>query len=140
MAETKYGQYIQREPIKDQPTVRKRATYPFVTVNEEQGTGFDVNCNFALSCVSEPYLMPDPPHSHDFDEFLLFIGSNPKNVKDFGAVVEIALGEEWEKHIIDTTAVVYLPKGLQHCPINVKQVDKPFWFGHIMLSSSYSKK
>jgi len=48
-----------------------------------------------------------------------------------GAEVEIALGEEWKKNIITTSAIVYLPKGLQHCPINVKIVDRPFLFGHI---------
>lgn len=139
MAETKYGEYIKREPVRV-PTPRKRASIPGVIVNADLWSGLAVNCNFAFLCVSEPYLMPDPPHSHDFDEFLFFIGGNPMDAKDFGAVVEISLGEEWEKHIIDTTSIVYLPKGLVHCPINVKKVDKPFWFGHIMLAPTYSKK
>lgn len=73
-----------------------------------------------------------------FDEFLFFIGCDTTNIDDFRAYIEMALGEEWEINIIDTTSIVYLPAGLQHCPINVKKVDKPFWFGHIMLSNMIS--
>ena len=140
MAETKYGQYIKREPIRDEEPAPKRKTYPHIYVDEELLGEHEVNCNFALSCVSEPYMMPDQPHSHPFDEFLLFIGSDPKNLRKLGGVVEIGLGDEWERHTIDTTTVVYLPSGLPHAPVNVKKVDKPFLFGHIMLSPKYAKK
>ena len=140
MEETKYGQYIKREPIRDEEPAPRRKTYPHIHVDAELLSGYDVNCNFALSCVSEPYMMPDQPHSHPFDEFLLFIGSDPKNLRKLGGVVEIGLGDEWEKHTINTTSVVYLPNGLPHAPVNVKKVDKPFLFGHIMLSPSYAKK
>jgi hypothetical protein len=27
--------------------------------------------------------------------------------------------------------VIYFPKGLQHCPIFVKKLDRPFLFGHV---------
>jgi hypothetical protein len=139
VTETKYGKYIKREPVK-MPTPRQRQAYPGVVVNEEMWSEMSAsNCNFAFMCVSEAYLMPDPPHKHPYDEFLYFIGGDPTNVKDFGAEIEIALGEEWEKHTITTTSIVYIPKGLQHCPINVKRVDKPIFFGHIMLSSKYEK-
>ena len=139
MAEKKYGKYINREAVKDQMPVMKREAFPFLSINADSWSGHKVNCNFAFQCVAQPYLMPDPPHAHPFDEFLFFIGGDPKNVGDFGAVIEMALGEEWEINVIDTTSIVYLPAGLQHCPINVKKVDKPFWFGHIMLSPTYSK-
>jgi mannose-6-phosphate isomerase-like protein (cupin superfamily) len=139
-AETKYGKYIKREPIK-MATPQQRKSAPLVKVDEEMWSEMSPsNCNFAFVCIQEPYLMPDPPHKHPHDEFLFFIGGNPLNVKDFGAEIEIALGEEWEKHTIDTTSIVYIPKGLQHCPINVKKVTKPIFFGHIMLSSKYEKE
>jgi hypothetical protein len=82
--------------------------------------------------------LPDPPHKHDFDEYLFFIGGNPLNMGEFDAEIEVALGEEWEIHTINTTSVIYIPKGLQHCPINVKRVGKPFLFGHIMMAGKYS--
>lgn len=138
--ETKYGKYIKREPITTaRPQQRKSA--PLVKVDDEIWSEISAaNCNFAFVCVQEPYVMPDPPHKHPYDEFLFFIGGNPTNVKDFGAEIEIALGEEWEKHVITTTSIVYIPKGLQHCPIVVKKVTKPIFFGHIMLASKYEKE
>jgi hypothetical protein len=39
---------------------------------------------------------------------------------------------------IDFKDRIFLPAGLQHCPINVKKVGKPFLFGHIMLAGKYS--
>ena len=139
MADTKYGKYIQREAVRTEMNIPKRETFPFVYVERELWKGLDVNCNFAVSCVAEPYVMPDPPHSHDFDEFLYFIGSDPDNPEDLGAVVEVALGEEWEKHTFTRTSILYFPAGLHHAPINVKKVDRPFFFGHVMLSPEYKK-
>ena len=139
MAETKYGQYISQDPLMT-PSPKPRASFPMVNSRAELWPGISgINCNFAFVCVSEPYLMPDPPHKHDFDEYLFFIGGNPTNMADFGAEIEIALGEEWEKNVITAPSIVYIPKGLQHCPVYVKKVDKPFLFGHVMPSAKYEK-
>jgi hypothetical protein len=139
MAETKYGQYISKDPLMT-PAPKQRVSFQMVNSRAELWPGISgINCNFAFVCVSEPYLMPDPPHKHDADEYLFFIGGNPANMADFGAEIEIALGEEWEKNLITTPSIVYIPKGLQHCPINVKKVDKPFLFGHVMPSAKYDK-
>ena len=138
--ETKYGKYIKSDPIFMVPPMQRKSA-PGVKVDEEMWSEISAcNCNFAFLCIQEPHVMPDPPHKHPYDEFLFFIGGNPLNVKDFGAEIEIAFGEEWEKHTIKTTSVVYIPKGLQHCPINVKKVAKPIFFGHIMLASKYEKE
>jgi hypothetical protein len=137
MADTKYGKYISKEPVR-MPTPRNRPGYPMVAGREETWPEIGgQNCNFAFLCVTEPSMMPDPPHKHDFDEYLLFVGGNLLNMAEFGAEIEIALGEEWERHTINTTSIVYIPAGLQHCPLWVKKVDKPFLFGHIMLSAKY---
>lgn len=154
MAELKYGKYINRKPAMaldrrperpvepdspERPGGRGGA-FPFLYINANSWPEIPVNCNFAILHITYPYLMPDPPHSHPFDEFLFFMGDNLADIDDFGAVIEVGLGEEWEKHVIDTTSVVYLPAGLSHCPINVKKVDKPILFGHVMLSATYSKQ
>jgi hypothetical protein len=138
MAESKYGKYILKDATRV-PVLKTRTHTPSVSSREDLWPGVSgMNCNFGVNCVAEPYLLPDPPHKHDFDEFLFFIGGNPLNMKEFDADIEIALGPEWEVHHINTTSIVYIPKGLQHCPINVKRVGKPFLFGHIMLAGKYS--
>jgi hypothetical protein len=139
MTDTKYGQYILRGPAK-QIGPQPGKTSSGIVVNAESWPGVSgIECNFAFICVSEPCLMPDPPHKHDFDEFLYFFPTDPTDMNNLGAVVEIALGEEWEKHVIETSFVLYLPKGLQHCPLNIKKVDRPFYFGHIMMTPKYVK-
>jgi len=138
MAAKKYDKYILREPVRE-PALKKRAVFQAISGKEELWPGIGgINCNFAFGCVAEPYLLPDPPHKHEYDEFLVFLGGNPENMADFDAEVEIALGEEWEKNIVNTTAIVYIPRGLQHCPINIKRVGKPFLFGHILLGAKYA--
>ena len=140
MAESKYGKYILREPRgKGGPPPRRISQVQGASINEELLSGISgVNCNFNFMGVLEPHLMGDPPHKHEYDEFLFFIASDPENAPDLGGEVEIALGEEWEKHLITTSSIVCLPKGVQHCPIYVKKVDRPFYFGHIMLAPKYS--
>jgi hypothetical protein len=134
-----YGRYILREPRGSAPPPRKSSQVRGLSINEELmskiGGG---NCNFNFMGVFEPHLMFDPPHKHDYDEFLFFIGSDPRNASDLGGEVEIALGEEWEKHTITASAIICLPRGVQHCPIYVKKVDRPFYFGHVMAASKYS--
>ena len=139
MAELKYGKYVLQNAIRTELDLPKREQYPFVHIEKEQWKDMDVNCNFACSCVHSPYVMPDLPHSHPFGEFLYFIGSDPDNPEDLGAVVEIGIGEEWQKLTFDKTAVLYFRTGLQHAPVYVKKVDRPFYFGHVMQSSSYAK-
>lgn len=66
--------------------------------------------------------MEQAPHSHDFDQLLCFMGTNPKNLKAFNAEIHFSLGEECEKHIITTPTIVYLKKGQIHCPLDYVKV------------------
>jgi hypothetical protein len=138
MAEPEYAPYVLHGATRTELDAFKREQYPFVHVEKEMWKELDVNCNFAISCVHQPYVMPDLPHSHPFGEYLYFIGSDPDNPEELGAVVEIGIGEEWEKLTLDKTSVLYFPPGLQHAPVYVKKVDRPFFFGHVMQSSSYT--
>ena len=140
MAELKYEKYVLREPrgMGELPP-RRTTQVQAASINEKLLSEIpEVNCNFNFMGVLEPHLLGDPPHKHEYDEFLFFIAADSENAPDLGGEVEIALGEEWEKHVINTSAIVCLPRGVQHCPIYVKKVDKPFYFGHIMLASTYS--
>ena len=140
MAESKYGKYILREPrVMGEPPPRRTTQVMGVSMNPELVSGIgEFNCNFNFLGVVAPHLLGDPPHKHEYDEFLFFIASDPKTAPDLGGEVEIALGEEWEKHVITTSSIVCLPRGVHHCPIHIKRVDKPFYFGHIMLAPKYS--
>ncbi len=66
------------------------------------------------------------PHSHSFDEYLLFLGTNPEDQFDLGGEVELWLGGE--KHVVTRTCAVFAPAGMPHCPLIVHKVDRPFIF------------
>ena len=66
------------------------------------------------------------PHTHSFDEYLVFLGTNPEDHFDLGGLVELWLGGE--KHLIDRTCAVFAPAGMPHCPLVFHRVDRPFLF------------
>ena len=88
-------------------------------------------------CINTNYEAPIP-HSHDFHELLCFIGGNPEDINDLGAEISIRLGEEQEEHIITSATVVSIPPGLQHCPLKVKKITKPFVFLEISTTAGYT--
>jgi hypothetical protein len=65
------------------------------------------------------------PHTHPFDEVLCYFGTDKQDPYDLGAVVELWLGGE--KQTITTSAIVFIPKGLQHGPLIYKEVNRPFF-------------
>jgi hypothetical protein len=142
MAELKYTRYIIKEPL-----VKGRYSPQVHICGEKHLCGDDL-CpgskfpgfpnEVTLFTITEPCVV-SARHAHDYDELLYFLGGNPLNFYDFGAKAEILLGEEDEKHIIDTTTIIYVPKGLMHCPIDFVSVPKPVMFMHICASSAYQR-
>lgn len=130
MARSKYGKYIIKEPVAPGFQVERLQT-------------IDINLDAAITmfyqAIKEPAIMIKDTHKHDFHQLLCFMGGNPLDIRDFGAEIELSLGEEGEKHIIDTTTIVNIPAGLPHCPLNFKKIDKPIVFLEIMLAAKYEK-
>lgn len=126
MAESKYGKHIVTGLIRDIPH------YAGKSIVAHDGE-LDTDCSMGYHCISRPMSF-DKPHAHDFSELLCFIGGNPPDITDFGAEIEVTLGEENEKHIISTPAVVSIPPGLRHCPIEFKKVAKPIVFLEVSLT------
>jgi hypothetical protein len=144
MAEIKYGKYFLKEPF-------GTARHPEIVSKviqigqgaEVGGGNFPVTTNFSITmeAIHQAFVMTEKTHVHDdFDEILCFVGGNPMDFQDFGAEVELSLGEEMEKHTISTATFVYVPKGLVHCPIEFKRVDKPIIFCAISLTPAYEKR
>ncbi len=68
------------------------------------------------------------PHTHPVPEMLAAIGSDPENPKDLGAEFEVCMGEEMEKHIVNTSTLIYIPENTVHCPFTIHKVTRPFLF------------
>jgi len=127
----KYGKYVIKEPY------AKYAQLEAVSVGSQQ---LMADCIMIHQVFYKPgFVVPGPPHAHDFVQILGFLSTNPMNCREFDAEVEVYLGEEQEKHIINVPTVISVAKALSHGPITITKINKPFIFLEIMLTSKYSR-
>jgi quercetin dioxygenase-like cupin family protein len=77
-------------------------------------------------------------HSHDFDEVIGFIGTKggEKDPHELGGEMEIWLGGE--KHLITKSCLIFVPKGMKHCPLRFNRVDAPILFFSLGMTDKYS--
>lgn len=78
-----------------------------------------------------------PAHIHDFDEVVGLIGSDPENHHDLGGEVEFWMDDE--KYLLTKSCLIFVPKGLRHCPLRVIRVDRPILFLAVSMSGKYSR-
>ncbi len=72
--------------------------------------------------------MPEPnphifEHTHDYDEVVLHIGSDPNNPEDLGGEIEFVVGGE--PLIFDKTTALFVPRGVKHGPLTWRGVNRP---------------
>jgi hypothetical protein len=125
-----------------EPALRSKTFIPMApSAMVEAETHFGAkNTNFSMAWryITEPMVMDEVPHAHpEFDQFLCFLGGNMADMFDFDADIELTLGKEREICKIDKATIVFIPKGMFHCPINFKRVDKPILFHPIALTPAY---
>jgi hypothetical protein len=65
-------------------------------------------------------------HSHSVEEVMIFLGTDPNHADCLGAEIEIDLGKEHERYIIDKPSAVVCPAHFPHTPIVTRWADKPF--------------
>jgi hypothetical protein len=89
----------------------------------------------------KPYPLETIPHTHEDDEFLIFLGAElPDLCKSFDAEIDFWIGDELEKHTITSTTVVFIPKGVLHCPLNLRVINKPLLFHALYLGPVFRAK
>jgi hypothetical protein len=120
LSESKYGSCLVTLPIV------KRGDAELMHVGGEQLNGFDCSIIYAYAFKTGITGLSTKPHVHDYDEAIFFIGSDPRNFSDLGAEVEFAIGDEQEKHVFDKPTAVVIPKGVPHCPIVTRRIDRPY--------------
>jgi mannose-6-phosphate isomerase-like protein (cupin superfamily) len=65
------------------------------------------------------------PHSHPFPELITFFGTNPDDVHDLGGEAELWI--DGEQHIITRSFVAYVPGGVIHCPLMLRNLKRPIF-------------
>ena len=95
---------------------------------------FQMNCSW--------YRKPNPgdsggafAHTHDSDEIIGFFGDNWEKPYDLGAEVEFWL--EDEIHLITSSAMIFVPKGMKHCPLILRRVDRPIFHFSVLTGGEY---
>ena len=64
-------------------------------------------------------------HTHDFDEVLAFMGGDPEHPLELNGEIELYL--EDERYLLTKSCLVYIPAGVDHCPMNFLRVDRPIF-------------
>jgi hypothetical protein len=127
--------------IKPRVSPCKQIEYPNWALSGEKdfaGTNYSVS----TSLLTQPFVMVEDTHSHNYDQILFFVNADLRKPKDFEAEVEITLeeGGKLEKHLINYAACVYIPAGTLHGPVNIPRINKPITCTDVILSSTHSVK
>ncbi|MFC1838645.1 cupin domain-containing protein [Thermodesulfobacteriota bacterium] len=134
MDESKYGKYIIDRPkegmgqpglTEEQKRINEEHfTVPIYVDNDVVPEAFYFMAAWWKKITGEG--SPAEEHVHDFDEYLVFLGTNHENSDDLGGEVELWLGGE--KHILKKNCAIFIPAGLKHAPIYFKRIDYPIWY------------
>jgi hypothetical protein len=124
-----YGEMF-KDGRKPGPGMTENAVWMFG--NDLQG----IDVNFCWGIHTQPGLWMRGPgkgaHVHPVDEVLVFAGTESSDIDYLGAEIQMDLGLEHERYIIDEPSAAVIPAGLAHNPIVTRWVDKPF--GVLMMS------
>src|SRR5512135_1318907 len=117
MPESKFAKYV-KKGVMTNPTPHPEVTAPRLGLRSGGGFG---NTNFAMSwwAITEPFVMVEDCHKHDFDQFIIFAGGDITNMPDLGGVVEFGLSEDGKKvetQVITEATMFFIPAGLYHGP------------------------
>ena len=130
MDESKYDKYVVYVPKKSAPG----APFPSLTVMSNElvpGSNIDVMFNWIKG---HPKMKFDKPmsHSHNYDEMIINIGTDPENPEDLGGEVIGFLGDE--KHTLNKTSAIYVPRNVEHGVAGYNRFDRPYIQMSIKLS------
>lgn len=120
---SKYSHLIKPLNIQEGPKAKE-----LTWMTGDQLEGFNLNFAVGLCAETGQWYQGQGAQVQPYDVCLIFFGHDPNNLGYLGAEIEIALGEEQEKHTFDVPTAVVVPRGLPHLPLVVKRVNKPFGF------------
>ena len=76
-----------------------------------------------LAWFKKPREPKPPTHTHDFDEFVGFVSSDPNDPHNLGGKIKFYLDGEWIEFTKST--VIYIPAGMEHCPFVIEEMSRP---------------
>jgi hypothetical protein len=152
MAESKYGKYILTEdrmpPVPDamvramdeqakEGRILDRTMLLGMDGSIMPGCPLFVGCEILWGLPGGKSVDIEIPHSHDFDEVIGFGGTNRNYPRELGGEIEFLIGGE--RHTITKTCLIFVPKGVEHCPITLKRIDTPIFMFEATSDPTYEK-
>ncbi|MFA5309342.1 MAG: hypothetical protein WC370_07675 [Dehalococcoidales bacterium] len=137
---TEYSRYVVTDLIMPEDKRKIAAAYNkyarrVLWLDKDVAPGaFNMNTAWYLKAAMT---LEDKPHTHDTDEIIGFFGNDAARPNDLGGEIEIWLGDE--KQVITKSAMIFVPAGLVHCPLNLKRVDRPIFHFTVVPSQRYVK-
>ena len=99
-------------------------TISFRGASDLPGAGINMGFRYYV----KPFKMELQSHHHDVDEYLFFLGAQlPDLTANFDAEIEIFLGPEYERHIITKPCILYIPRGFEHNPMDIKRLVNRYY-------------
>jgi hypothetical protein len=86
---------------------------------------FFSGCEWLWQLTGDGPVSIEPTHHHDFDEIIGFAGSNRNHPRDLGGEIEFWM--DGEPYTITKTCLIFIPKGVKHCPVVLKRIDTPIF-------------
>jgi hypothetical protein len=138
MAKSKYDKYFVFE---GQPSpVHPAGTYPWVPLMRIDD-GF-MKGAFYFECIWQIGPTPESkafkPHSHDWDEYVGFFGSNVDDPFNLNAEIQFWMNDE--KHILTKNCLIFVPAGVWHGPVVVNKLTKPVFCLSTSTALRYTQK
>ena len=146
MAESKYGKYIVTDYLSDEEKIARGRTPD----KRQPGVPFSngllwLDEKIVKGAFYMELVMLEPgskstgewvkPHTHECDEIIGFVGTSLQNPRELGGEVELWLDDE--KHILTRTCLVYVPKGLKHCPLVIERITTPVIHFSVLTGNQY---
>jgi hypothetical protein len=100
--------------------------------------GFDVNFTWGFHSHCGKWHRGGEAHYHPEAEILVYVGLDPDNMDYLGAELELGMGKDQERHIINVPTVAVCPEGFPHLPLITRWVDKPYGFIVACLSGEHA--
>jgi hypothetical protein len=136
MVEKKYQRYVFSD-FKEENNFHQVMNPQAYFRGESQIPGAHMNMGWQV--FTDPIQLEQEPHTHNVDEYLIFLGWKLPDVFEFDADIDFYLGEEMEHYSIDKATIIYIPKGMVHCPLNFKRIGIPILFHAILLAPRFTK-
>jgi hypothetical protein len=135
MAERQFDKYIitdykPRVHKKDWfPTYRPQDKTPLLRLDEEivPGAKMFVECSWFWPAMVENESLgrASKPHSHDYQEIVGMMGTNPDDLYDLDGECEITLNGEM--NLVHNSCLIYLPSNFPHGPFREAKMNRPIF-------------